>query len=117
MHSFVISEQRILEKYTIKSGLDLSKEIDIDELNDSLRLTLIASENKEVFYNYGSLNSWLYLKGKLILNSLYHEFRKDKTDDVIYKIQFPSEWFEFENKDWLKFAPEEIKLSQRVWNH
>jgi len=112
MQHIVVGEDELLERYIQKFGPDLSTDLSAREFNKIGWMSIAATHRKNYFRDYGQFNDWPHVLGRLNLNPLYNEDGKDEKGKIILKFQFPSEWYEYENHNWMKYAPKTILLSQ-----
>jgi uncharacterized protein YbaR (Trm112 family)/SAM-dependent methyltransferase len=112
MSARMIGENSLLDSYLDKRKPNLSQAEDITHFRDQKWLTVIASDNKEVFRDYGQYNEWPHRVGRLFLNPHYQKTGTDNNGNEHYKFTYPSDWYEFENSLWQNYAPEEVTLSK-----
>ena len=111
MPNIVLKEEELVNRYIQKLGPDLSKESPMEESNMTKWISIVASRRKDYFRDYGEFKDWPHATGQINLNPLYHEEGMDEKGNFIFKFKFPSEWYEFEDHDWMKYAPETITIS------
>ncbi len=116
MQHIVVGEDELMDWYLQKAGPDFSTELPAKELNKIPWMSIAASHRKNHFRNYGQFNDWPHASGRLNINPLYHEDGKDEEGNIILRFKFPTEWYEYENHDWMKYAPETVHLSQSTMN-
>ncbi len=111
MPNVVFDQEEVLGRYIRKYGPALSSEPSMSDLNKSEWISIVASNRKDYFRDYGEFKNWPHALGNLKLNPLYHENGKDESGNRILKFRFPSEWYEYEDHDWRKYAPETVRIS------
>jgi hypothetical protein len=67
-----------------------------------------------VFRDYPSFKDSPHAEGRLGLNPLYVEERRDKSVDVHFRRTFPTAFFEEENADCKQYLPESVSLNSSV---
>jgi ubiquinone/menaquinone biosynthesis C-methylase UbiE len=114
MPNIIVGEDMILERYVRKHGPDLSKDLDQDEVNKFKWLSIIASHRKDLFQVHGEFLDWPHALGRLRINPLYHNCGRDETGNSVFKFKFPSQWYEFEDRGWLEYAPKRAEVPPRI---
>jgi len=116
MHNIILKENDLMERYIQKLGPNMSTEPFLSELNDTNWISIVASHRKNLFHNYGQFKDWPHALGTLNINPLYHKNGRDEKGNFVLNFKFPSKWYEYENHDWMKYAPETVHLSQSTMN-
>jgi hypothetical protein len=72
---------------------------------------LVASFRQEVFQDYGCFKDWPHAEGRLDLNQLYKEEKRDGLGNIYLRRLFPSAWYEKEDGDRKQYEPETVTVS------
>jgi len=112
MNNIILEQDHILERYIHKKGPDLANELPLEEMENTGWVSIVASHRKDIFKEYGTFNEWPHALGYLKINPLYLESGRDTDGSVTYKFTFPDKWYEYEDNQWKKYAPETIKISK-----
>jgi len=116
IQNMVLGEDGLVNRYTKKLGPDLSKEKSMKELNNTNWISIIASPHKDIFHHYHQFDEWPHMLGCLRLNPLYHETGSDEQGNKSFQFKFPNSWYEYENINWKKYAPDKIIIDKRTLN-
>ncbi len=106
----------MISNYLQKQKPDFPQINDIPELNGKKWLSMVASGNDRVFKDTGSFDSWPHARGDLDLNPLYQKIGMDDKHTERYKFSYPSEWYKFEDFQWLTYAPAEVSIATDIKN-
>lgn len=107
----LLSERDILARYLKGMGPLLTDSGDEDLANEPL-LSIVVSDNRTIFRDYGQFQSWPHAEGQLALNPLYRVVKGD--GGVALRREFPSRWYEEENADCRRYLPTEVPISPEV---
>jgi uncharacterized protein YbaR (Trm112 family)/ubiquinone/menaquinone biosynthesis C-methylase UbiE len=116
MSARMAGENSLLDSYLDKRKPDLSQPNDSARFKDQKWLTVVASDNKEVFRDYGPFDEWPHRVGDLALNPLYKKTGSDNNGKEHYKFSYPSDWYAFEDALWQTYAPEEVTIPKDLLN-
>jgi ubiquinone/menaquinone biosynthesis C-methylase UbiE len=101
----------IVARYLKKQGPSLASSTEIDRLASEPWLSLVASYRDDVFRNYGSFADWPHAEGRLEINPLYREDRRNGRGNAFLRRTFPSAWYEKEDEDCKQYEPETAFVS------
>ena len=77
---------------------------------------MVASHRQEVFQDYGCFRDWPHAEGRLDLNQLYKEEKRDGDGNIYLRRTFPSAWYEIEDAECKQYEPETVTVSARLLN-
>ena len=101
----------ILARYLKKQGPSLAPLTEIDRLASEPWLSLVASYREDVFRNYGCFADWPHAEGRLAINPLYKEDRRNGRGNAYLRRTFPSAWYEKEDEDGWQYEPETVSVT------
>lgn len=107
----ILSDRVILERYLQGLGPALERPIPPDALAGEKWISIVASRRRDVFRDYGPLGPWPHGVGRLAVNPLYVERRRDASGDVELERVFPTEWYAFENAESREYMPERVTMT------
>ena len=102
----------ILRRYVSGRLPDLSVPDGTASVTDAKWLTLVASGSDAPFRDGGPVGPWPHGLGRLRVNPLYRI--APRADGAALTLEFPSPWFEFENRECLAYMPTTIDLARRT---
>jgi uncharacterized protein YbaR (Trm112 family)/SAM-dependent methyltransferase len=103
-------EDEILDSFLNKDSIDLSVEFSEDELADAQTLLLVAAQKADIFRPYRKPVKERS-SGRMIINPLYHLEKDDGR--IVLRLRFPSDYYEMEFADSLRYLPESVELNGR----
>lgn len=110
----VFDESSLLDRYLNKKKPNLAKSVNPIDIGKKKWLTIVASQNRQVYMDYGPMDKWPHSIGKLALNPLYRKTGQHRDGQEHYKFAYPSDWYEYENSSWRRYAPEELFISDSI---
>jgi SAM-dependent methyltransferase/uncharacterized protein YbaR (Trm112 family) len=110
----LIGEDTMLAHYLDKRTPDLTN-VDSDEaLSRQKWLSVVAARSREAFLASTAFQTFPHAEGRLQLNPIYAVDSKTPEGDLELRLEFPSEWYRFENGSYLRYAPEKVRVSGSV---
>jgi SAM-dependent methyltransferase len=106
----LVANGDILARYLKKQGPSLQQPAETARLTGEPWLSLVASYRQEVFQDYGCLTEWPHAEGRLALNQLYEEEKRDELGNIYLRRKFPSAWFEIEDAECKQYEPETVSV-------
>jgi ubiquinone/menaquinone biosynthesis C-methylase UbiE len=103
-------EDAVVSAYARRSGADLSGADTPDQLARQKWLSVVASSQTNLFRHGESFDRWPHAVGRLQINPVYVVEKQHANGDLSLRFHFPSDWYEFENKAYLTYAPERCVL-------
>jgi ubiquinone/menaquinone biosynthesis C-methylase UbiE/uncharacterized protein YbaR (Trm112 family) len=110
----LLGEDELIAAYRRRSGPDLSKRPISAEVERQKWLCIVASRREAFFAPAKEFERFPHAVGRLQLNPLYRIESRAENGDVSLRFEFPSDWYEFENKGYLEYAPETCVVSGAV---
>ena len=107
----LLANSGILARYLKKQGPSLEQPTKTALLTNEPWLSLVASFRQEVFQDYGCFRDWPHAEGRLDLNQLYKEEKRDGDDNIYLRRTFPSAWYEKEDGECKQYEPETVSVS------
>lgn len=104
----LFKEDEILNAFLKKKPIDLSGDLNEEELSNAPTLLLITSQSKNRFRLYEKPQKKEVL-GQLTVNPLYNLERSGKK--TVLRLQFPSDYYEMEFAEILRYLPENVELN------
>ncbi len=114
MPTVTTGEEELRSRYLEGRGPDLSRIDRSDELENQKWLSIIASKNQGLFSPQGEFEDWPHATGRLNLNPLYVHQVADSKEMAVFKFEFPSRWYEFEDAAYTEYAPPIVELSDSI---
>jgi len=108
----IAGENSLLDSYLNKQKPNLSDVEDSSHLKNQKWLTIIASNNNQIFKDHGHFEEWPHCIGSLALNPHYAKVGTDNDGDSRYKFTYPTDWYEYENSLLENYAPLEVTISE-----
>ena len=94
-----LTEEAVLTSYLGQRGPDLRTSSASEALDTSHWLYYIVAKDDELFCDHGPFEKWPHSIGKMSVNPIY------VVNGDHMEFQFPSPWFEFENKRMQEYMP------------
>jgi len=113
----LVANSDILARYLKKQGPSLEQPTETAHLTIEPWLSLVASHRQEVFQDYGRFKDWPHAEGRLDLNQLYKEEKRDGLGSIYLRRTFPSAWYEKEDGDCKQYEPETVSVSAAALNN
>jgi SAM-dependent methyltransferase/uncharacterized protein YbaR (Trm112 family) len=110
----VLGEEAMLQQYLQKRTPDLAHVESDAELEKQKWISVVASRTREAFTASEPFDSYPHAVGRLQLNPIYAIDGRSPAGDLDMHLEFPSEWYRFENQHYLKYAPEKVRVSGEV---
>lgn len=110
----MVSDNDVLDRYLKMKGAPLAIPIDNNRLQQAPLISIVASQNTQIFRNYGTFNEWPHAIGVLKLNPLYIEDGRDESGNVTLRRTFPSTFYEQDHEECKKYLPVTIKIGVGV---
>ncbi|MCH7975560.1 MAG: class I SAM-dependent methyltransferase [Bacteroidetes bacterium] len=104
----VRGEAELVAEYLEKNGADLSAPAVSEDAAESKWLYLVATEDEAILRKHGLMPEWPHAVGKLEINPLYTQRRRDEAIDLTFR--FPSPWYAFENERMAEYLPASVAL-------
>ena len=70
-----------------------------------------------MFQDYGCFRDWPHAEGRLDLNQLYKEEKRDELGNIYLRRTFPSAWYEIEDAECKQYEPETVTVSAEALNN
>lgn len=110
----LVGEDTMISHYLEKRTPDLTQ-VDSDEtLGRQKWLSVVAARNREAFVASTAFPRFPHAEGRLQLNPIYAVDSRTPSGDLELRLEFPSEWYRFENGSYLRYAPEKVRVSGEV---
>ncbi len=109
----IILDSDTLERYLDKKGPALAQSAGAKDLDKADFISIVASKHEKLFRDYGELKVWLHEKGDLGLNPLY-KATPDTDDCIRLTRNFPSKFYQDENKGCERYLPTEVVVRADV---
>ena len=106
----LVANSDILARYLKKQGPSLQQPAETARLTGEPWLSLVASHRQEVFQDYGCFRDWPHAEGRLDLNQLYKEEKRDGDGNIYLRRTFPSAWYEIEDAECKQYEPETVSV-------
>lgn len=113
----LVPDRAVLTRYLQKQGPPLARSSEIGRLAYEPTLSVVASHRHEVFQDYGSFQDWPHAEGRLGLNPLYTEERRDGLGNLHLRRTFPTAWYEEHNAECKQYLPEAVSVDSKVLSH
>lgn len=108
----MVSEKELIDGYLLGCGPQLATPRDLFELTKEKWLSLLVSDDPELFRDHGRFDRWPHGEGHLELNPIY---RMEGRDDAVRLLfEFPSTWYAFENARMLSYHSAGVTLAREV---
>jgi uncharacterized protein YbaR (Trm112 family)/SAM-dependent methyltransferase len=104
----LFKEDEILNAFLNKKPIDLSGDLNEEELSNTPTLLLITSQRTNLFQLYEKPQKKKVL-GQLAVNPLYNLESSGKKN--VLQLRFPSDYYEMEFNDGLRYLPETVELN------
>jgi SAM-dependent methyltransferase len=112
----LVADSDILARYLKRQGPSLEQPTETVRLAMEPCLSLVASHRQQVFQDYSCFKDWPHAEGRLDLNQLYREERRDGGGNVYLRRTFPSAVYEKEDGECKQYEPETVTVSPEVLN-
>jgi ubiquinone/menaquinone biosynthesis C-methylase UbiE/uncharacterized protein YbaR (Trm112 family) len=110
----LVSNNAVLTRYLQRQGPPLVASAEAGDLALEPTLSLIVSHRAEVFRDYGCFEEWPHAEGRLELNPLYVEEKRDGSGNVYFRRRFPAPWYEEDNAECKQYLPEEVCINSKT---
>jgi ubiquinone/menaquinone biosynthesis C-methylase UbiE/uncharacterized protein YbaR (Trm112 family) len=110
----LVADSEVLGRYLQRQGPPLGRATDIARLTYEPLISVVASRRPDIFQDYGTFNRWPHAEGRLRLNPLYRQERRDGGQEVRLHRVFPSAFYEEENAECKEYLPEEVVIDSKV---
>jgi SAM-dependent methyltransferase/uncharacterized protein YbaR (Trm112 family) len=110
----VLGEDALLRQYLDKRTPDLAHVESDAELEGQKWISVVASRSREAFTASQPFATYPHAAGRLQLNPIYAVDGRSPAGDLDMHLEFPSEWYRFENSNYLSYAPEKVHVSGEV---
>ena len=110
----LIADRDVLVRYLQRTGPPLAHPASPENLADAPLLSVIASRRQGVFRDYGRFAEWPHAEGRLRLNPLYQEEKRDTLGEVYLRRVFPSPFYEQDNPEYRGYLPEQVCVDSQV---
>jgi SAM-dependent methyltransferase/uncharacterized protein YbaR (Trm112 family) len=110
----LITHRDVLAQYLRKHGPPLARSPEIGRSTDAQWLSVVASHQPELLRDYGPFEDWPHAAGRLAVNPLYREERRDGSGNVHFRLTMPSPKYEQENGDCRQYEPETVSIPATV---
>lgn len=111
LKAVLLSEDTLVGQYLSRQGLDLTVD-EPDRLPRAEWLSVFASRSGEPFKRHAPWSDWPHAIGRLGINPLY--VGTAAAGQLELKLRFPSEWYTFQNRKFLEYAPEQCTVPNDV---
>ncbi len=109
-----LGEDELRTQYLEQSGPNLVRKDSRKDLESQKWLSFVASNNENLFASQPKRESWPHAIGRLNINPIYVRQPSNSEDVVIFKFEFPSEWYEFEDAAYTEYAPPLVEMEASV---
>ena len=113
--NLILTNNEVQSLYIEKSGPDFTAELPMNVLNDTEWITIVASHRNGFFEKNSHFEDWPHAIGHLEINPLYVIGEEDKLGNITLSFRFPSKWYEYENHNWLNYAPKKVQLKKSTF--
>ena len=110
----LVSNNVILTRYLQRQGPPLVKSAEAGDLAQEPTLSVIISHRGEIFRDYGRFEEWPHAEGRLELNPLYVEEKRDGSGNVYFRRSFPAAWYEEDNAECKQYLPEVVCINSKT---
>lgn len=111
----LVTEEHLLDAYLRQESVDLSLSTPEHLANSAKWLTFVATSNPAGFPAKRPITTWPHAVGVLRRNPLYVPVDDGAPD--MYRFEFPSRWYAFENAGYRRYAPERVRIPASVIEH
>jgi hypothetical protein len=110
----LVGEDTMVSTYLEKRTPDLTR-VDSDEVLARQKwLSVIAAQSRKAFASSTAFTKFPHAEGRLYLNPIYAVDARSPTGDLDLRLEFPSDWYRFENGSYLRYAPEKVRVAGDV---
>ena len=106
----LLQEDELVRAYLAARGADLTPRETSVDLEHQKWLSAILSDGESTFRDHGPFAKWPHAEGRLALNPIYVLDAQTPEGGVRLRFEFPSEWYEFENAGYRKYAPQSVDV-------
>jgi ubiquinone/menaquinone biosynthesis C-methylase UbiE/uncharacterized protein YbaR (Trm112 family) len=112
----LLANTEVLDRYLSKRGPALAQSSSSHALDHDPWFSLVATRREDWLVDQGPLDDWPHAEGVLELNPLYQPAGEPPTErgEMLYRLTFPSSWYEQEDGDCRKYAPERVWIAAEV---
>lgn len=110
----IVSDEDLLERYFRKEGPDLSARMDTALLRTTRFLSIVASQQEDIFRCHGRFDQMPHAKGRLIINPIYKLQAGNDSGKIRLLRSFLSPFYEKQHPEYKKFMPERIELDSTI---
>jgi hypothetical protein len=110
----IIGEDTALSQYLANRTPDLTGTEGDEALARQKWLSVVASPSRDVFGASVPFDTFPHALGRLQINPIYTVDAEGPDGGLDLRLQFPSEWYRFENESYLRYAPERVRVAGDV---
>ena len=107
----LVGDGAVLERYLRRQGPSLENQADLHHLRDEPLVSLVASEEAEIFHDHDTFEDWPHALGSLRLNPLYQIIEDKASGKTYLERTFPSAFYKEDNIDALNYLPQRQAVS------
>jgi SAM-dependent methyltransferase/uncharacterized protein YbaR (Trm112 family) len=110
----LMGEDAMVTSYLEKRTPDLTRADSDEVLARQKWLSVIAAQSRKAFAASRAFAKFPHAEGRLHLNPIYAVDARSPSGDLDLRLEFPSEWYRFENGSYLRYAPEKVRVGGDV---
>ena len=110
----LVSNNAVLNRYLQRQGPSLVESAEAGDLAQEPTFSVIISHRGEVFRDYGRFEEWPHAEGRLELNPLYVEEKRDGSGNAYFRRRFPAPWYEEDNAECKQYLPEVVCINSKT---
>jgi SAM-dependent methyltransferase len=106
----LVGEDTLLANYLERRTPDMTRVDSDEELGRQKWLSVAAAHSRKAFAGSATFSTFPHAEGRLQLNPIYAVDARSAGGDLELRLEFPSEWYRFENGSYLRYAPERVRV-------